>query len=70
MVSRGVAVLVIRAVGKSENTGGRSQVRALPDITSGPEVWQIFKIQTVLKLDDFLPGHWTFNTLVGKMFKI
>ena len=29
--------------------------RALPDITSGPEVRQIFKIWTVWKLDVFLP---------------
>ena len=33
------------------------QNRALPDITmSGPEFQQIFKIQTVRKLDVFLPG--------------
>jgi hypothetical protein len=30
--------------------------RALPDITSGPEVQQILKIQTVRKPDLFLPG--------------
>jgi hypothetical protein len=36
--------------------------RALPDITSGPEVGQIFKIRTVQKPDVFLPGHRTFNT--------
>ena len=37
--------------------------RALPDITSGPEVRQIFKIRTVWKPDVFLPGRRTFNTL-------
>ena len=31
------------------------QIKALPDITSGPEVWQFFKIRTVWKLDVFLP---------------
>ena len=31
------------------------QSRALPDITSGPEVRQIFKIRTVRKPDVFLP---------------
>ena len=36
--------------------------RALPDITSGPEVRQIFKIRTLRKPDVFLPGRWTFNT--------
>ena len=30
--------------------------RALPDITSCPEVHQIFKIRTVRKRDVFLPG--------------
>ena len=29
--------------------------RALLDTMSGPEVWQIFKIGTVRKLDVFLP---------------
>ena len=36
--------------------------RALPDITSGPEVWQISKIRTVRKPDVFLPGRRTFKT--------
>jgi hypothetical protein len=36
--------------------------RALPDITSGPEVRQIFKIRTVRKPDVFLPVNLTFNT--------
>ena len=36
--------------------------RALPDITSGPEVRQIFKIRTVSNSDVFLPGRRTFNT--------
>ena len=31
-------------------------LRALPDITSGLEVRQIFKVQTVQKPDIFLPG--------------
>ena len=31
--------------------------------TPGPEVQQIFKIQTVRKPDILLPGRWTFNTL-------
>ena len=42
------------------NIFGRSRScicnRALPDITSGPEVRQIFKIRTVRKPDVFLPG--------------
>ena len=29
--------------------------RALPDITSSPEVWQVFKIRTVGKPEVFLP---------------
>ena len=37
-------------------------IRALPDITSGTEVRQIFKIRTVQKPDVFLPGCRTFNT--------
>ena len=36
--------------------------RALPDITSGPEVWRIFKVRTVRKPDFFLPGLRTFNS--------
>ena len=36
--------------------------RALPDITSGPEVRQNFKIRTVRKPDVFLPERQTFNT--------
>ena len=35
--------------------------RALPDISSGWEVGQIFNIQTVLKSDVFLPGCQTFK---------
>ena len=35
--------------------------RALPDITSNPEVWQIFKIRTVWKPDVFLPGRQTLK---------
>ena len=35
--------------------------RALLGISSGPEVRQIFNIQTVLKPDFFLPGRQTFN---------
>ena len=35
--------------------------RAQPDIMSGPEVRQIFKIRTVRKPDVFLPGHRTFK---------
>ena len=36
-------------------------IRGLPDITSGPEVQQIFKIRTVRKPDVFLPGHLTLK---------
>ena len=36
-----------------------SFIRALSDITFGPEVRQIFKIRTVRKPNDFLPGRWT-----------
>ena len=35
--------------------------RALPGITSGPEVRQIFKILTLRKPDVFLPGRRIFN---------
>ena len=44
--------------------------RALPDITSGPEVRQIFKIRTVWKLNVFLPGRQTFKNRkkIQKMF--
>ena len=35
--------------------------RALPEIMSGPEVRQIFKIRTVQKLDVFHPGRRTFK---------
>ena len=37
--------------------------RALPDITSGPEVRQIFKIRTVQTQDVFLPGRQTFFSI-------
>ena len=40
--------------------------RALPDITSGPEVCQIFKIRTVRKPDVFLTGRRTFNTFKNR----
>ena len=33
------------------------QFRALQDITSSPDVWQIFKIQTIRKPDIFHPEH-------------
>ena len=46
----------------AHNLNTRPSPRALPDITSGPEVWQIFKIRTVQKPDIFLPGHRTINT--------
>ena len=36
--------------------------RALPDITSGSEVLQIFKIRTVRKPDVLLPGRRTIKT--------
>ena len=54
-------VFIHRTVGNSENAEGC--VRALPDITSGPEVRKIFKIRTFLKPDIFHPGHRTFKTL-------
>ena len=37
--------------------------RALPDITSGPEVRQIVKIRTVRKPDVFLTGRRTLTFL-------
>ena len=40
--------------------------RALPDITSIPEVRQNFKIQTVRKPDVFLPGCQTYNIFAVK----
>ena len=41
-------------------------IRALLDITSSLEVQNIFKIQTVWKLDVFLPGRRTFKTFRNK----
>ena len=38
-------------------------IRALPDITSGPEVQQIYKIRTVRKQEVFLTGRRTFNAV-------
>ena len=43
--------------------------RALPDITSGPEVRQIFKIQTFRKPDVFLLGCRTFRNNRKKNLK-
>ena len=40
--------------------------RALPDITSGPEVLPIFKILTVRKPDVFLPGPQIFKTFKNR----
>ena len=40
--------------------------RALPDITSGPEVRKFVKIWTVRKPDVFLPGRRTFNTFKNR----
>ena len=36
--------------------------RALPDITSSLEVWQIFKVWIVRKTDIFPPGHRTLES--------
>ena len=59
------------ALNKSDNKHefeiGCRHSRALPDTVSGPEVRQIFKIQTVRKPDVFLPGGRTLR--VGKEFK-
>ena len=44
--------------------------RALPDIMSGPKVWQIFKIWTVRKPNVFLPGRRTVKTLLKEGKKI
>ena len=43
--------------------------RSLPNITSGPEVRQIFKFRTVPKPDIFLPGRRTFNTFKNRKKK-
>ena len=40
--------------------------KALPDITFGPEVLQIFKIRTVRKPDVFLPGRRNFNSFKNR----
>ena len=45
---------------------GYPNSRALPDITSSPEVRQIFKIRTVRKPDVFLPGRRTFKTFKNR----
>ena len=43
--------------------------RALPDITSVPDFWQIFKIWNVQKPEDFFPGRQTFNTFKSRKTK-
>ena len=48
--------------------GGYMNIRALPDIMSGPEVRQIFEIRTVRKPDVFPPGRRTFNTFKNRIF--
>ena len=53
-----------------EEVGRVMGARALPDITSGLEVRQIFKIWIVWKPDIFLPGRWTFNTFKNRKKKI
>ena len=55
--------LLAGLAGSGSGTGGSGHVtgRALPDITSGPEVRQNIKIRTVQKPDVFLPEHWTFK---------
>ena len=45
-------------------------IRALADITSGPEVQNFFKIRTVWTPEVFLPRHWTFNTFENRKKKI
>ena len=54
---------------KIQIMGRKVCFRALPDITSGPEVRQIFKIRTVRKPDIFLPGRRTLNPLENKKNK-
>ena len=48
-------ILTKRKTIYAHNLNTRPSPRALPNITSGPEVWQIFKIRTVRKPDIFLP---------------
>ena len=43
--------------------------RALPDITSSPEVWQIFKVRIVPKPDIFPPNRWTLGSRKKKIKK-
>ena len=43
-----------------------SSGRALPEIPSGPEVQQNFKIRTIHKPNVFLPGCRTFNTFENR----
>ena len=43
-----------------------TRIRVLPDLTSGPEVRQIFKIRTYWKLDIFLPGLLTLVKIKSK----
>ena len=46
------------------------KLRALPDITSGPEFRQIFKIRTVQKPDVFLPDAGLLTLLKIKKQKL
>ena len=60
--------LLAGLAGSGSGTGGSGHVtgRALPDITSVPEVRQNLKIRTVRKPDVFLPGRRTFNTFENR----
>ena len=62
MVALGICNFMSSFVSAMPITGSFSRTavnsasgRALPDITSGPEVQKIFKIRTVRKLDVVLP---------------
>ena len=61
---------ILKGTEKKKNTThfsfGIQLFRALPDITSGLEVRQIFIVRTVLNQDIFLPRRWTFNTFENR----
>ena len=63
-------ILTKRRTIYAHNLNTRPSPRALPDITSGPEVWNFFKILTVRKPNVFLHGHQTFKTFKIEKIKI
>ena len=63
-------ILTKRRAIYAHNFNTRPSPRALPNITSGSEVWQIFKIRTVQTPDVFLHGRQTFDTFKIDFFVV